>query len=54
MNTDKVTRVEVIDHTKQVSDGGGRAYWFRKDGVDVTLSLQDDGRTLKVFIEKKV
>lgn len=41
MNTDKVTRFEVIDKT-------GRAY--TKHGVQVELSIQDDGRTLKVFI----
>ena len=37
----KVTRFEVIDST-------GRAYV--KTGVFVTLSYQDDGKTLKVFI----
>lgn len=41
METDNVTRFEVIDKT-------GRAY--TKRGVQVELSLQDEGRTLKVFI----
>jgi hypothetical protein len=41
--TDKVTRVEVID-------GQGRAYVNWEDTIKVQLSLQDDGRTLKVFI----
>jgi hypothetical protein len=54
VNTDKVTRVEVIDHTKPVEQGGGRAYVFSPpnsiDDLKVKLSLQDDGRTLKVFI----
>lgn len=50
MDTSKVNRVEVIDHTKDYQDGGGRAYTFWEDGVDVVISLQDDGRTLKVFI----
>ncbi len=50
MDTSRVNRVEVIDHTKTVEAGGGRAYTFRQDGVSVTLALQDDGRTLKVFI----
>lgn len=36
MNTGKVTRVEVIDHN-------GRSYVFDP--------LQDDGRTLKVFVD---
>lgn len=46
MNTNKVTRFEVIDKN-------GRAY--TKHGVQIELSFQDDGRTLKVFIyEKKI
>ena len=51
MNTTKVNRVEVIDHTKSTSDGGGRVFIFREEGVSVSLSLQDEGRTLKVFIK---
>ena len=50
MNTSKVNRVEVIDHTKSVEKGGGRAYVFWEDGAKVELSLQDEGRTLKIFI----
>lgn len=42
MDTGKVTRFEVIDDE-------GRAYV--KYGVVVELSLQDDSRTLKVFIK---
>ena len=37
-------RIEVIDET-------GRAYVRR--GVSVTLSYQDDGRTLKVFVKER-
>lgn len=44
MDTSKVTRVEVIEHT-------GRTVVRRP--VSVQLSLQDDGRTLKVFIDPK-
>jgi len=41
-----VTRFEVIDET-------GRAYTkYLKDGEGVKYSLQDDKRTLKVFIDK--
>ena len=41
-----VTRFEVIDDT-------GRAYTkYLKDGERVKYSLQDDDRTLKVFIDK--
>ena len=54
LDTSKVTRVEVIDHTKSVEEGGGRAYvfWERDKAVTVNLMLQDDDRTLKIFIEK--
>lgn len=41
----KVTRFEVIDHTNKK---GGRIIVER--GVKVELSLQDDNRTLKVFL----
>ena len=50
LNTSKVTRVEVIDHTNPVEHGGGRAFTFRDDNAKVETMLQDDGRTLKVFI----
>lgn len=46
METKNVTRVEVIDHT-------GRSYVNWNILNKVTLSLQDDGRTLKVFVERK-
>lgn len=58
MDTTKVTRIEVIDHTRTVEDGGGRCYtyWNEYDEKDsktpkVEVMLQDDGRTLKVFIK---
>lgn len=57
MDTSKVTRLEVIDHTREE---GGRVYtyWSQYDDGDIKkpkieLSLQDDGRTLKVFIRKQ-
>ena len=50
MSTSKVNRVEVIDHTKSVEQGGGRAYMFWEDEANVEIQLQDDGRTLKIFI----
>ena len=47
MKTDKVTRVEVIDET-------GRAYVnYLENDQEVVCSLQDDERTLKVFINRK-
>ena len=60
MNTSKVNRVEVIDLTKTIENGGGRVYTYwhtyrteDKEDVLVTLDLQDEGRTLKVFINNK-
>ena len=44
--TNKVTRFEVIDHT---STGPCRALVRR--GVNIELSYQDDGKTLKVFLK---
>ena len=47
MKTDKVTRVEVIDET-------GRAYIkYLDNDQEVVCGLQDDERTLKVFINRK-
>jgi len=43
INTEKVTRVEVID-------GKGRAYTKWEDTLQVEVQLQDNERTLKVFI----
>lgn len=44
--TSEVTRVEVIDSK-------GRSYVNWKEGNKVSLSLQDDNRTLKIFITSK-
>jgi hypothetical protein len=41
----KVTRVEVIDSS-------GRSY-VKYDVSDVSISLQDDDRTLKVFLKNE-
>lgn len=50
MDTSKVTRVEVINHR----DYKGRVYGVGPAAdVQVEVSLQDDGRTLKVFIDKR-
>ena len=49
MNTDKITRFEVIDHT---ADMLGRM--LVKYGVNVDISIQDDGRTMKVFLTDKI
>lgn len=50
--TNKLNRVEVIDHTKSFEEGGGRrfVYWDTKNETKVELSFQDEGRTLKIFL----
>jgi len=65
MKTDKVTRLEIIDHTrcKQCTGmarilcgacGGtgikGRSVIFWDKDKHVDIQLQDDNRTLKIFI----
>ena len=40
----RITRLEVI------TDTGGREYVSWEEDNDITLSYQDDGRTLKVFV----
>lgn len=51
MDTKKVTRIEVIDH--QSEPVIGRVY-TKYDCEKVELQLQDDGRTLKIFISKNL
>ena len=46
VDTSKITRVEVIDEK-------GRCYSNLNSKMKVELSLQDDNRTLKIFITKK-
>lgn len=50
-----VTRVEVIDHTgDRLYDGRAYVSDHRdKADLDVSISLQDDGRTLKVFVKRR-
>lgn len=47
---DKINRVEIIDHTLPVEEGGGRCYVKWAEDIEVSQSIQDDGRTLKIFI----
>lgn len=49
MDTSKVTRVEVINYV----DGKGRVYSIGPKEIAVSLSFQDGGTTLKVFIDKR-
>lgn len=56
MDTKKVNRVEVINHALDHNDEDyGRAYvfWPSNKKINVEVMLQDEGRTLKVFISPK-
>lgn len=53
MRTDKVTRIEVIDYTPNNTEKCGRVFVKWNKDLKVELSLQDDGRTLKVYIMKR-
>lgn len=78
VDTDKVTRLEIIDNMPCVYCGGsgkaasaayanqliectdcrgvgfaGREVIFHNKNTQIELSLQDDGRTLKVFINER-
>ncbi len=46
-----ITRIEIIDRSKSYEDGGGRVY-VNHDVKDAWVSEQDEGRTLKVFINE--
>ena len=46
-----ITRVEIIDRSKTTEDGGGRVY-TNHNVQDAWVSEQDDGKTLKVFINE--
>ena len=49
ISTEKVTRVEVIDFY----GNKGRIFFDWQENNEVKLSLQDENRTLKIFISKK-
>lgn len=47
----EVDRIELIDHRNPPRETHGRVYTVNK--CKVTLSYQDDGKTLKIFIDEK-
>lgn len=49
-----ITRIEVINHGNDDLNGVGRVYvkYLRPD-EEIIQELQDDARTLKIFIKKK-
>ena len=48
-NLSNVTRLELIDYTAKVP----RSYVVWDESIKVTQELQDDGRTLKVFVRRR-
>lgn len=58
MNVNKISRLEVIDHSGEtlndrgeIIEGKGRAFVkYFPEGL-LSVSIQDDGRTMKFFIE---
>lgn len=44
-------RIEVIDRSKTVEDGGGRVY-TNLEIKDAWVSYQDGGQTIKIFINE--
>ena len=49
VDTKKITRLEVINF----KDGIGRELVKRFKGGTLEISIQDDGRTMKLFINKE-
>lgn len=48
----ELNRVEVIDHTKPLEEGGGRTViYYKPDNIHVEIQTQDEGKTLKIFLE---
>jgi len=47
---EKLTRFEVIDHRKKASEPGRRLVLWEVDPMEVAVSVQDNGQTVKVFI----
>lgn len=47
---EKVTRFEVIDHTGLYDVGRVLVRYFDNDVIELVGQLQDDGKTLKMFL----
>lgn len=46
-----MNRVEIIDWTEKERFGGGRVFVAWEEDIEIVTDIQDDGRTLKVFIK---
>lgn len=49
-----VNRVEVIDYTQDITKGEKvRAFSKRFENMEIEVVLQDNGKTMKIFIQPK-
>lgn len=53
MRIPKATRLEVIDWTENAKFGGGRQFAAYDEDLEFEFSLQDDLKTIKVFIKDR-
>ena len=53
INQDKLTRIEIINHSSNKDNPFGRCFTHWSDKVRIELDLQDQERTLKIFLDNK-
>ena len=46
----RVNRIVLVDEDRSIEEG---TRVFDKKGLDIFFSLQDEGRTLKIFVNRK-
>ena len=53
MNTEKITRLEIINHAKNDKPIGRLLVLYKELGhfEEIEFSVQDDGQTLKIFLK---
>ena len=51
----KLSRIEVINHSSNKDLGSGRIFthWDMKNKTKITLEIQDNEKTMKIFIDDK-
>lgn len=50
---EKLTRLEIINHSKNKHNPFGRCFTHWDDKTKIELSLQDDEKTLKIFLDDR-
>ncbi len=53
LSNDKISRLEIIDHTKPLEEGGGRTMVFWDKNKKIELDYQDGSKTLKIFVTER-